>query len=118
MQANPTLSHCRQAEIQQEALTRAVTGQSYSNYPAIIRGFAAKGIPEDAIKPRENVFTYEAWRALGRYVRTGEPGIKVATVRTFQKKVRDRDSGEERIESYSVPWTATVFHISQTAVCQ
>ncbi len=117
MQANPTLSHSRQAEIQQEALTRAVTGQSYSNYPAIIRGFTAKGIPEDEIKPRENVFTYEAWRALGRYVRRGEHGIKVATVRTFQKKVKDKDPGEERIESYSLPWTATVFHISQTEVC-
>ncbi len=118
MQANPTLSHSRQAEIQQEALTRAVTGQSYSNYPAIIRGFTAKGIPEDEVKPRENVFTYEAWRALGRYVRRGEHGIKVATVRTLQKKVKDKDTGEEKIESYSVPWTATVFHISQTEVCR
>src|SRR5712692_9223746 len=67
MQARPTLAHSRKAEIRQEALTRAVTGQSYSNYPAIVAGFMAKGIPEDQIKPRENVFTYEAWRALGRY---------------------------------------------------
>ena len=118
MQANPTLSHSRKAEIQQEALTRAVTGQSYSNYPAIVAGFTAKGIPEAEIKPRENVFTYEAWRALGRYVRRGEHGIKVATVRTFQKKAKDKGTGEEKIESYSVRWTATVFHISQTDVCR
>jgi antirestriction protein ArdC len=64
------------------------------------------------------VFTFDAWKALGRYVRRGEHGIKVATVRTFQKKVKDRDTGGETIESYSVPWTATVFHISQTEACR
>jgi len=30
-----------------------------------IQGFAAKGIPESEIKPRENVFTFNAWKALG-----------------------------------------------------
>jgi len=34
---------------QTEALTRAITGQSLSNYPQIFRGFKAKGIAEDQI---------------------------------------------------------------------
>src|SRR5260370_42467019 len=65
--------------IQQEALGRAVGGQSLSNWPAIIAGFMAKGISESDIRPRENVFTYHAWRALGRQVRRGEHGVKVVT---------------------------------------
>src|SRR5262245_65976096 len=66
-------------EMQQEALGRALGGQTMSNWPAIISGFTAKGIPESDIRPRENVFTYHAWRALGRQVRRGEHGVKVVT---------------------------------------
>ena len=62
-----------------ESLKRAVSGQSLSNFPAIFQGFAAKGIPEAEIKPRENVFTFEAWKALGRVVRRGEHGVRVVT---------------------------------------
>jgi len=51
-----------------ESLKRAVTGQSLTNFPAIFQGFAAKGIAEDEIKPRENVFTFDAWKALGRHL--------------------------------------------------
>jgi hypothetical protein len=47
-----------------EALSRATSGMSVSNYPTIYGGFIQKGIPESEIKPRENVFTYNAWRAL------------------------------------------------------
>jgi hypothetical protein len=63
-------------EMQNEALTRASSRQSLSNWPAIFAGFMAKGIPETDIKPRENVFTYHAWQALGRQVRRGEHGVK------------------------------------------
>jgi hypothetical protein len=52
-----------------EALSRATTGQSLSNYPTIYGGFMEKGIPESEIKPRENVFTYNAWRALATFRR-------------------------------------------------
>jgi hypothetical protein len=45
-------------DAKREALTRAVSGQSFTNFPAIFQGFAAKGIPESEIKPRENVFTF------------------------------------------------------------
>jgi hypothetical protein len=93
------------AAIQQEALTRAVSGQSLSNYAPIIRGFMAKGIPEDQIIPRVNVFSYNAWKANGRQVRKGEHGVKCLTFITKTGK----NGREERR-----PWTVTVFHVSQT----
>lgn len=99
-------------EARQEALTRAVSGQSLSNFPAIFQGFAAKGIPESEIKPRENVFTFDAWKALGRYVRKGEHGVKVVTFIDCKSKELDPDTGERKL--IRRPWTTTVFHVSQT----
>jgi len=100
-------------EIQSEALVRAETGQSWSNYPSIIRGFAAKGIPETDIEPRINVFTYQAWKAKGRQVKKGEHGVKILTYIPTERKEKKED-GTEEIKCGSRPWTATVFHISQT----
>ena len=94
-----------------EALSRATSGQSMSNYPTIYGGFTAKGIPESEIKPRENVFTYNAWRALGRQVRRGEHGVKVVTFIDCQK--RDEETGQLK-ERFRRPSSTTVFHISQT----
>ena len=99
-------------QARQEALARAVSGQSFSNFPAIFHGFAAKGIPEAEIKPRENVFTFEAWKALGRVVRRGEHGVKVVTFIETKSKELDQDTGEAKI--IRRPWSTTVFHISQT----
>jgi antirestriction protein ArdC len=119
MEATPNLSaghsHSKavpssKEEHRREALTRAISGQSYSNFPAIFQGFAAKGIPESEIKPRENVFTFEAWKALGRYVRRGEHGVKVVTFVECSKE--NKDTGER--ETFRRPWTTTVFHVSQT----
>ena len=105
------------SEMQQEALDRAAHGQSWANYAAIFQGFTAKGIPESEILPRENVFTYHAWRALGRQVRRGEHGVKVTTFVPMEKKSGevDPDTGEEkRIKLGRRAWTAVVFHVSQT----
>ncbi len=117
--ANLTVSHSKhnalhssRAEVRREALTRAVSGQTMSNYPAIFQGFMARGIPESEIHPRENVFTFEAWKALGRYVRRGEHGVKVVTFIETKSKEVDHDTGEAKI--IRRPWTTTVFHISQT----
>jgi len=95
---------------QVEALSRAVNGLSLGNYPAIFAGLVAKGIPESSIKPRQNVFTYQAWRALGRQVRRGEHGAKVVTFVEMAKE--NKETGER--QSFRRPWTTTVFHISQT----
>src|ERR1700686_3150064 len=97
--------------IRQEALTRAISGQTMSNYPAIYQGFVAKGIPDSEILPRENVFTFNAWRALGRTVRRGEHGVKVLTFIDCQKK--DEETGQLK-ERFRRPFSTTVFHISQT----
>jgi len=104
-------------QIQQEALGRAIGGQSMTNFVPIFHGFMAKGIPEDQIKPRENVFTFHAWRALGRQVRRGEHGVKVSTWVPMDKRTGeiDPDTGEEKkVKPGRRAWTATVFHVSQT----
>ena len=100
--------------LRQEALDRAQAGQAVTNYPAIYSGFLARGIPEADIRPRENVFTYNAWKALGRQVRRGEHGVKVVTFVPVDKK---NESGEVT-ETYRRPWSATVFHVSQTDPAQ
>ena len=109
-------------ERRQEALTRACTGQTWSNYPAIFQGLMAMGIPEAEIKPRENVFTFQAWKALGRHVRKGQHGVKVVTYIACESKESQAAStdGQEnapearRAKRYSRPWVTTVFHVSQT----
>jgi hypothetical protein len=116
MEANQTVAmhHPQGKAIQQrqEALKRAISGQSFSNFPAIFAGFTAKGIAESEIKPRENVFTYGAWKAQGRQVRRGEHGVKVVTFIDCKSREADRDTGERK--SFRRPWTTTVFHVSQT----
>jgi antirestriction protein ArdC len=101
----------RSAEMRQAALARAVTGQSLTNYPAIVAGFLAKGIPEAEILPRENVLTFQAWKALGRFVRKGEHGVQVLTFIVCAPKA---DPTNPNTKSYRRPWTTTVFHVSQT----
>ena len=87
-----------------EALQRATTNQSFANYPAIITGFAERGIPPEQIRPRENVFTFNAWKQLSRVVKKGETGVKIITWIPCEK------NGERFVR----PKTTTVFHISQT----
>jgi N-terminal domain of anti-restriction factor ArdC len=77
-----------------EGLERATTGQTLTNYPAIFEGFMAKGIAEGDIKPRENVFTFQAWKALGRSVKKGEHGVKVVTF--IECSGRERDPARAR----------------------
>jgi hypothetical protein len=96
----------------QEALTRAISGQSFSNFPAIFAGFATKGIPESEIKPRENVFTFQAWKAKGRFIRRGQHGVKIVTFIDCKSKAADRDT--DKGKSFRRPWNITVFHVSQT----
>ena len=100
-----------QSETQQEALSRARTGQSNSNYPAIFSGFIDKGIPETEIRPRENVFTFHAWKALGRSVKKGEHGVRVVSYIPVYGD--DDDTGERQVIG-SRPKSTTVFHITQT----
>ncbi|MCR4300690.1 MAG: ArdC family protein [Sulfuricaulis sp.] len=101
-----------QKAIQQQALSNARNNASMANYAAIFEGFAAKGIPADQIEPRVNVFTFHAWKALGRSVRKGEHGVKVCTYVPMDKVVEE--NGERKVEAWRAPRMTTVFHISQT----
>ncbi|MEQ8849849.1 ArdC-like ssDNA-binding domain-containing protein [Botrimarina sp.] len=92
-----------------EALRRAKEDKSHANYNAIINGFAERGVPEGEIKPRENVFTYNAWKALGRQVRRGEHGVKIFVV---EKELRDRKTGKREKKKFTK--RSTVFHVTQT----
>src|SRR5438067_13372458 len=99
-------------QIQHEAVSRAASGQSFANWPAILTGFAAKGIPASDVRPRENVFTYHAWRALGRQVRRGEHGVKVLTfVDTGRREEEPADAADGNADTAQArkpgrpPWT-------------
>lgn len=97
-------------QIAQEALDRATSGQSLTNYSAIYQGFLERGISD--IEPRVNVLTYQAWRAKGRQVCKGEHGVRVLTwIAVPEQK---NAAGEVVKGSRRVPHGATVFHISQT----
>ena len=89
-----------------DSLQRAKNGDSLANYPAIISGFIEKGINPLEIKPRENVFSYDAWLALGRQVRKGEKGVKCITYRDNEKT------------SKKFVCRVAVFHVSQTDAIQ
>jgi len=102
-----------QSVTQNDALDRAQSGSSFSNYAAIFAGFAEKGVQENDIQPRVNVFTFNAWKALGRQVRKGEHGVKVCTYVPMDKTVRGAD-GSEKVESFRRPRMTTVFHVTQT----
>lgn len=99
-----------QSVTQSEALQRAVTNNSATNFPAIFAGFESKGIPADQIEPRVNVFTYNAWLALGKQVRKGEHGVNVLTWIEMSKK----DASGEAQPIGRKPRSTTVFHVSQT----
>ena len=104
-------------ETAHDALHRAQYGQSGANYVTIFEGFMAKGIPMDDIHPRENVFTFNAWRALGRVVRKGEHGVKILTWVPMTKKVEPGTVGADASGKVPIgrrPKSTTVFHISQT----
>ena len=109
-----------QHQIQAEALSKARSGQSFANYPAIILGFKDKGIDPQDVLPRENVFTYHAWRALGRQVRKGEHGVQCVTFVPMTKKTGDVDAetGEDKRDSFKRARSVTVFHVSQTEPVQ
>jgi hypothetical protein len=90
---------------QLNALDRARTSQSMLNYRQIIQGLTEKGIDPKDIALRENVLTFDAWRATGRTVRRGEKGIRCLTWIPMPD-----DTGAKTVRPRSV----YVFHISQT----
>ena len=112
-----------QEQLQAEALNRAMQGRSTSNLNEIFKGFKAMGIAEVDILPRQNIFTFWAWKALGRKVCKGEHGVRVTTWIESRRQLRsdpidqqsntaDAASDAHTRSRFSRP--VTVFHISQT----
>jgi len=105
-----------------KAYDRAVSNPAWSNYLPVIKGFMEKGIAQQDIIPKENVFTFKAWKALGRYVRKGEKGVKIPVWRPTEREstVKQYDENENEIKGNGEKHSAllccgaTVFHISQT----
>ena len=107
----------RSEETREEQLARIQASENESNYPAIIEGFKARGIPVDQIRPRENVLTYRAWQAKGRQVRKGEKSVKIDVWIEYDKK---SDDGKPATDPEGNPVkgrsrrSVAVFHVSQT----
>lgn len=99
-------------EIAIEALDRAENNASETNYETIFNGFMAMGIDKDDIEPRVNVFTFNAWKAKGRFVKKGEKGVKVITYIQVDKKEENSDEVKKVLKKRQT----TVFHISQTSL--
>lgn len=105
-------------EIQKQALANALADKSAANYETIIEGFMDKGIDPDEVIPRVNVFTYNAWRELGRQVRKGESGVKIVSMAPVRARKGEEGTEAPAVDEHGKPRMravpATVFHISQT----
>ena len=100
------LTTAEREAMQMEALSRAVAGISTANYGPMILEFRNRGILD--VIPRENVFTYHAWRAKGRQVKRGEHGVKVITFVPMTRTERDHSTGEEKEIESRRPTSATL----------
>ena len=109
-----TQPHQTREEMQADALARAEQGESLSNYAAIFEGMAERGIDLDDVLPRENVFTFNAWRAKGRQVMAGK-GQGVAVVTWIPRRGKEGESADGKSTGGAYPKTSYVWHVSQTA---
>ncbi len=96
-------------EQQIEALLRAKSG--FSKNDAIVYIMLTEAGFED-VRPRENVFTFNAWKAQGRVVKKGEKGFAITTWIPCKPSKKQTAEGEDGKKLR--PKTAYVFHISQT----
>ena len=106
----------RTKETPAESLARIQEGFS-KNDALVVALFAARGYDPAAIEPRENVLTYRAWQAKGRQVCKGEKSVKISTFIPIDAKI-DPATGRVLEPASSRPWTAAVFHVSQTKAVQ
>jgi hypothetical protein len=67
----------QKAEAAAEAYARIIGEPSRANWPAVFAHYLALGIPEEDIRPKENVFPVPAWNHLGRKVKAGQKACRV-----------------------------------------
>ncbi len=99
-----------------EVLARIQSGFS-KNDALVVALFTARGFDPAAIEPRENVLTYRAWQAKGRQVCKGERSVRISTFIPVDAKI-DPVTGKVIEPASTRPWTAAVFHVSQTKAVQ
>ena len=99
-----------------ETLARIQNGFS-KNDALVVALFAARGIDPADVEPRVNVLTYRAWQAKARQVRRGERSVRISTFIPIDAKI-DPVTGKVLEPASSRPWTAAVFHVSQTKAVQ
>ena len=88
----------------EESLSRAIGTIQSQNDSVVEMHYAALGIHAT---PRVDVFTYNAWQALGRQVRKGEHGCRLTVW------IHPSPSATNK-EPKPFPKSTTVFHVSQT----
>ena len=88
----------------EEALSRAIGTIQSQNDSVVEMHYAAQGIHAT---PRVDVFTSNAWQALGRQVRKGEHGCRLTVW------IHPSPSATNK-EPKPFPKSTTVFHVSQT----
>jgi hypothetical protein len=99
-----------------EALARIQSGFS-KNDELVICAFAEAGVDPDEIEPRENVLTFNAWRAKGRKVAKGATSVRVQTWIPCRDKDGDDGAREGEVSTRRRkmrPKIAFLFHMSQT----
>lgn len=106
-------------EREAQALESGTRFQPKGNDVLVIAEFTRRGIPLSEIEtfgPRQNVRTYNAWRALGRQVRKGERGVAVTVFGQAEDSPTDDSPGgsvsKRKPRRFAV--RAYVFHVSQT----
>jgi len=88
----------------EESLSRAIGTIQSQNDSVVEAHYAALGIHATA---RTDVFTYNAWRALGRQVRKGEHGCRLTVW------IHPTSTDPAKVNK-PFPKATTVFHVSQT----
>ena len=83
------------------------TSKDTENCSIVKSEFLDRGLSEEDIQPKENVFTYRKWQELGRQVKKGEKGVKISWLAPMNRKEGDERTGMRHL-------TRSVFHISQT----
>lgn len=115
--ARPRLTGEERRARELEALARASRPRPRSDNDMVaMLAFTGRGIPDDQVwtfGPAQNVYTFAAWRALGRTVRKGEHGVRLSVWVPMGEATTDPLTGETK-EPKCRPASAYVFHVSQT----
>jgi hypothetical protein len=102
-----------------ETLARIQSGFS-KNDLVVVEAFAAAGVDPADIAPRENVLTFNAWKATDRRVAKGAKSLRVTVYVPKRGGSADdaddngTDENGKKKRGGMIPKTARLFHVSQT----